>query len=479
MPATALRYKGKTMINLEGTSWQQRYGTAEIYTLRFEIADNIATAASAKLLNLFNQNDAHLGDIKLIDLTDVGQIRDFTLHIASKQQIDNIIEQAKSLDGVTLLKSTDEIMEIHSRGTIDVKSRVAIKSLTDLRMVYTPGVAATCEAIVKNPSVARSHTGICDRVAIVTNGTAVLGLGDIGPVPSLPVMEGKAAIFAEFVNISAFPILVDSKDVDEIVETVVKIAGGFGAIQLEDIAAPECFEIEEKLIDRLDIPVFHDDQHGTATVVLAALINGLKQTDKQAKDCKVIMLGAGAAGVAISKILLDFGVDDIVVYDSKGPIWNGRTESMNPYKHQLAKITNKKNSQLSFEDGFKDMDIFIGVARPDMVTEQMISAMNKNSIVFPLSNPKGEISKEQAYKAGAAIAADGRDINNALAYPAIFRGALDSCAKDITMPMKLAAARMIASLAKAGELLPDILDENVHINTAKAVAKAWTDRNVD
>ncbi|MCK4751969.1 MAG: NADP-dependent malic enzyme [Planctomycetes bacterium] len=348
-----------------------------------------------------------------------------------------------------------------------------IKSLTDLRLVYTPGVASVCKEIENDAAAAWEWTGICDRVAIVTNGTAVLGLGDIGTLASLPVMEGKASIFAEFANISAFPMLIDTKDVDKFVETVVLTAKCFGAIQLEDVAAPACFEIEEKLIEKLDIPVFHDDQHGTATVVLAALINALKQTGKKKEDCSVIMLGGGSAGIAISKMLLEFGIGDIVVYDSVGAIYRGREEKMNPYKKQIAEITNKKNEKGNVTEGFAGKEIFIGVSQPNIVSKDMVASMAKDPIVLPLSNPIGEISKEEAIEAGAAITADGRDINNALAYPGIFRGALDAKATEINLEMKIAAAERIAELAAEGMLLPDMLDREVHRKVAEAVAQTW------
>jgi malate dehydrogenase (oxaloacetate-decarboxylating) len=265
---------------------------------------------------------------------------------------------------------------------------------------------------------------------------------------------------------------VDSKEPDVFVETVVTIAKGFGAIQLEDVSAPTCFEIEERLKKELNIPVFHDDQHGTATVMLAALINAFKYTNKKAENCSIVMLGAGAAGLAIAKMLLSYGIKDIVIFDSKGALCRGRKD-MNPYKKKLAEITNKDKFDGTLKDGFVGKDIFIGVSRPDTVSKDMVASMAKDPIVFPLSNPEGEISKEEAYEAGAAIAADGRDINNALAYPGIFRGALDARANDITLEMKVASSKMLASLASKGDLLPDILDKQVHLQNAKAVAEAW------
>ena len=458
------------MIDMKGTSWQQRYAANEIFTLRCRILDK--PGMLAKVTDAIGKFDGQLGDIKLVDVEKDYKVRDITVFLKDKAQLEKITATISALADISIVKTTNEILEIHRRGAIEVVSRVAIKTLTDLRMVYTPGVAQSCVEIVNNPASAWELTGLCDRVAVITDGTAVLGLGDIGVIPSLPVMEGKAAIFAEFAKVSAFPILVDTKDTKAFIETVINIAPSFGAIQLEDIAAPACFEIEDTLRAKLNIPVFHDDQHGTATVVLAALINALKQTNRKPADCKVIMLGSGAAGIAISKILLEFGIGDIVIYDSFGAIYRGRTEKMNPYKQQMAEITNKENQKCSFEQAFDGKDIFIGVARPNMVTKQMIGAMKKDAIVFPLSNPVGEISKEDAYAAGAVIAADGRDINNALAYPGIFRGALDVHAQKITLKMQLAAADTIASLAEAGQLLPDILDAAVHKKVAQAVALA-------
>jgi len=458
-------------MELKGTSWQQRYSATEIFTLRCKILDK--PGMLAKLCDSIGLIGANIGQIQQVNVQSAYLIRDITVFLTDKGQLDSLAKSINAIDGVEVIHCRNEIFETHRRGSIKVVSTLPIQSLTDLRMVYTPGVASVCGYIKEDPNTAWEFTGICDRVAIVTNGTAVLGLGDIGPLASLPVMEGKASILAEFVNVSAFPILIDTKDVDTFVETVTRIAGGFGAIQLEDVAAPACFEIEEKLISQLNIPVFHDDQHGTATIVLAALLNALKQTKKKAKECSVIILGAGSAGIAISKMLLEFGIGDIVVYDSKGAVYRGRTEHMNPYKEQLAEITNKKNQKVPLSKGFFEKDIFIGVSRPNMVTKPMIASMNKDPIVLPLSNPIGEITKEEALEAGAAVTADGRDCNNALAYPAIFRGALDAKAEKITMEMKIAASKKLASLAPEGELLPDILDPQVHKQVASEVTKAW------
>lgn len=458
------------MCEIKGSSWQQRYSASEIFTLRCKVLDKPGKLAD--VCHFLGEANINIGQISQIGIEDDYKIRDITIFFSGRDLIPNLYKLADKIRGFEIIKITDDILEMHRRGSIEMVSRVPIKSLTDMRMLYTPGVASVCKEVEADLDKAWEYTGICDRVAIVTDGTAVLGLGDIGVLPSLPVMEGKAAIFAEFVNISGVPILIDSKDPDVFVETVVTIAKGFGAIQLEDVSAPSCFEIEDKLKKRLNIPVFHDDQHGTATVLLAALINALKYTNKKAEDCSIVMLGAGAAGLAISKTLLHYGIKDIVIFDSKGALCLGRKD-MNPYKNKLAEITNKNNFEGTLKDGFIGKDIFIGVSRPNMVSKEMIASMAKDPIVFPLSNPVGEISKEDAYEAGAAIAADGRDINNALAYPGIFRGALDIRATDITLEMKVASSKMLASLAREGELLPDVLDKQVHMQNARAVADAW------
>lgn len=461
----------KQISEMKKTSWQERYHASEIYTLRCKVQDS--PGMLGKLITSIGQTQTHLGDITTIGIESHSKIRDVQVYCSNKAHLKKLLDSVNKIEGIQILNVRDDVLEIHRRGAIEVKSRVPIHSLTELRMLYTPGVASVCNKIVEDSQMAWDLTGICDRVAIVTNGTAVLGLGNIGVLPSLPVMEGKAAIFAEFANISAVPILVDSKDPDKVVELVSLIAKSFGAIQLEDISAPTCFEIEQKLQDKLDIPVLHDDQHGTATVTLAALINALKRTEKDVKKCSAIILGAGAAGYAITKILLEFGISDIVVYDSFGPIYKGRKEKMNIYKQHLAEITNKTNVKGNLLEGFKNKDIFIGVAQPNAVSKAMISMMAENPLVFPLSNPVGEISIDDAFAAGAAIAADGRTINNALAYPGLFRGALNVKAKDITIEMQLAAAKKLADIAPEGMLLPDILDKETHNSVIKAVEQAY------
>ncbi|HUT45082.1 MAG TPA: malic enzyme-like NAD(P)-binding protein [Sedimentisphaerales bacterium] len=455
------------MLDAKNTSWQERYHASEIFTLRCNILDK--PGMLGKLITTIGHAGAHVGNINVVGLDSQHKLRDITIYCRDQEHLNDILDMANKCEGIKVINIKDDVLEMHRRGTIEVINKVPITNLSDLRMLYTPGVASVCERIKNKPDTAWEMTGLCDRVAIVTNGTAVLGLGNIGTLPSLPVMEGKSAIFAEFVHISAFPILVDSKDIETVVETVTNIASGFGAIQLEDISAPACFEIEKKLKEKLDIPVLHDDQHGTATVTLAALINAMKRTKKEPKDCSVIILGAGAAGYAIAMILKKFGIGDIVVYDSAGPLYRGRTERMNPYKLQLTEITNKDNQKCDLKRGFKDKDVFIGVAQPNIVTSEMIASMARGPIVFPLSNPVGEIGIEEALAAGAAVVGDGRSINNALVYPGLFRGALDGRAKRITSKMLLAAAQELARLAPKESLLPNMLDRRVHKKLAETI----------
>jgi len=450
----------------------QGYTAGALFTLRCRLCDN--DGVSQRLCDCIGRAGGRVGGVVFVKRLEDYIVQDFTVSVSDKNELERLLDSIKQFKEMKeVISVRDEILEIHRRGSIEMVSRVPLKSISDLRMVYTPGVAQVCRRVEDERDSAWEWTGICDRVAIVTNGTAVLGLGDIGPLPSLPVMEGKAAIFAEFAGISGVPILVDSQDVRTFIETVVRISDGFGAIQLEDVSAPSCFEIEQGLTERLDKPVFHDDQHGTATVVLAAIIRALEITGKKASDCSVVIAGAGAAGYAVSFALHKYGLGDIVVYDSAGAIYRGRDEKMNAFKTQLSEITNRDNISGPLSGGFEGKDIFIGVSRPNLVGKEAISSMANGAIVLPLSNPVGEISKEEALEAGARIAADGRDINNALAYPGIFRGALDARAKRITFEMKLAAAKKLAELACGDELLPDMVDKAVHRQVADAVAKSW------
>ena len=372
-------------------------------------------------------------------------------------------------------------------GKIEVISRAKIETPEDLAVAYTPGVAEPCLKIAKDVDLSYKYTRRGNLVAVVTDGTAVLGLGDIGPEAGMPVMEGKCALFKEFGDVDAFPLCIRSKDVDEIVNTVALLAGSFGGINLEDISAPRCFEIERKLKERCDIPVFHDDQHGTAVVTAAALLNALKFTGRKIEDIKVVMSGAGAAGSAIIKLLIELGLKNVIMCDRKGAIYEGR-ESLNEEKAKMAAITNKEKQAGSLADVLKGADVFIGVSAPGTVTEEMVKTMAKNPILFPMANPVPEIMPDLAMKAGAAVVGTGRSdfpnqINNVLAFPGIFRGALDVRAKDINDPMNAAAAHAIANLIDESELradyiIPDPFDPRVKEAVSAAVAKVARETGV-
>lgn len=367
------------------------------------------------------------------------------------------------------------------KGKIEVISRAVVNNKEDLAVCYTPGVAAPCLEISKDTGLSYKYTRRANLVAVVTDGSAVLGLGDIGPEAGMPVMEGKCALFKVFADVDAFPLCIRSNDVDDIVNTVKLLAGSFGGVNLEDISAPRCFEIEAKLKERCDIPVFHDDQHGTAIVTAAAMLNALKVTKRKLEDIKVVTLGAGAAGTAIVKLLINMGLKDVVMCDRKGAIYKGR-EGLNDEKKKIAEISNKENKTGSLSDVLKGADVFIGVSAPNMLTQDMIRSMAKDPILFTMANPTPEIMPDEAKAAGAAVIGTGRSdfpnqINNVLAFPGIFRGALDVRASDINDEMKLAAAYAIAELVdeknlSAEYIIPDAFDKRVAESVAEAVAKA-------
>ena len=366
------------------------------------------------------------------------------------------------------------------RGKIEVAQRVEVKDKTDLSLAYTPGVATPCLEIQKDESKSYELTRRWNTVAVITDGTAVLGLGDIGPVAGMPVMEGKALLFKAFGDVDAIPLCIKSKDVDELVRTIYLISGSFGGINLEDISAPRCFEVEQKLKEICDIPVFHDDQHGTAIVLGAALINALKVVKKDIGKVRVVINGAGSAGVAISKFLLKLGVKDMLVCDRAGILYDGM-QNMTFAQAELAKQTNAQNLKGSLADAMKGADVFIGVSAPNIVSEEMVASMNSDAIVFPMANPVPEIAPDLALKAGARVVGTGRSdfnnqINNVLAFPGIFRGALDARASCINEEMKIASAYAIASLISDEELnaeyiIPKAFDPRV----GKAVASAVYD----
>ncbi len=383
-----------------------------------------------------------------------------------------------------------DALELHlkNRGKLEVKSKVELKSAYDLSLAYSPGVAEPCKVIHADEDRIYDLTSKWNMVGVVSDGTAVLGLGDIGPKAALPVMEGKSILFKGFAGVDAFPICLDTKDVDEIVETVRRISPSFGGINLEDISAPRCFEIESRLKEILDIPVFHDDQHGTAVVSYAGLINSLKVVGKDLKDCKVVLNGAGAAGVAIAKLLIGVGVGDLIICDRRGSIYEGRKEGMSQVKEELSKLTNQEKLKGTLEQAVAGADIFIGVSVAGVLNAEMVKSMANSPIIFALANPDPEIDPVEAKRAGAAIIATGRSdypnqVNNVLGFPGIFRGALDVRARDINEEMNIAAAHAIASIISADELdpeyvIPNPFDNRVVEYVSSTVAKAARESGV-
>ncbi|MGI6192133.1 MAG: NAD(P)-dependent malic enzyme [Christensenellales bacterium] len=374
-------------------------------------------------------------------------------------------------------------LELHEqwRGKISVEYTCPVETKEDLTMAYTPGVAEPCKLISKDVDLSYKYTRRWNLVAVVTDGTAVLGLGDIGPEAGMPVMEGKCVLFKAFGDVDAFPLCIRSKDVDEIVNTVALLAGSFGGINLEDISAPRCFEIERKLKERCDIPIFHDDQHGTAIVVAAGVFNALKVVGKKLEDVRVVINGAGAAGMSIANLMFALGVRHLYMCDKEGALYEGR-EGMNESKQEISKRTNREKITGSLADLMAGADIFIGVSAPNVVTKEMVQSMNKDAIVFALANPVPEIHPDLAKEAGARVVGTGRSdfpnqVNNVLAFPGVFRGALDVRASDINEEMKVAAAKAIAELISPEELneeyvIPAALDPRVRDAVAKAVAEA-------
>ena len=374
------------------------------------------------------------------------------------------------------------------KGKIEVTVRAAVDSSEALSLAYTPGVATPCLEIQKDPEKSYELTRRWNMVAVVTDGTAVLGLGDIGPEASMPVMEGKCALFKAFGDVDAVPICIDSKDVDEIVETVRLISKSFGGVNLEDISAPRCFEIEKRLKACTDIPIFHDDQHGTAVITLAGLTNALKLVGKKLDEVRIVLNGAGAAATAITRLLITAGASDVTLCDRSGAIWNGRAEHMNPAKQEIAEITNPLRRKGTLREVLKGADVFIGVSAPGVLTTEMVKTMNRDAVVFACANPTPEIFPDDAKAGGAAVVSTGRSdypnqVNNVLCFPGIFRGALDVRASDINDAMKLAAAKALADLVSDEELcadyiLPKAFDPRVRDAVAAATAQAARESGV-
>jgi malate dehydrogenase (oxaloacetate-decarboxylating) len=437
--------------------------------------------AFARLAATIGEAGGLLGAIDLVRVERATKLRDVTVLADDEHHLHEIVEAVRAVDGVEVVNVSDRVFLAHLGGKIEITPRIPLKTRDDLSMAYTPGVARVSKAIADAPESVWNLTIKRNTVAVVSDGTAVLGLGDIGPGGALPVMEGKALLFKEFAGVDAFPICLDTKDPDEIVRVVEAIAPVFGGINLEDIAAPRCFEIERRLRERLDIPVFHDDQHGTAIVVLAALVNALRVVDKRIEDVKVVTTGCGAAGMAVTRLLQEAGVRWIVGCDEGGALYRGRP-GLNAPKQEYAHMTNPENLRGAADELLAGADVFIGVSVPGAVTVEGIQRMAPRAIVFAMANPTPEVDPE-AIEPYAEVIATGRSdypnqINNVLAFPGVFRGALDVRAHEITTAMEVAAAHAIAAAIPADELsadyiVPSVFNRDVARSVAAAVASAY------
>ncbi len=442
-------------------------------TLRLRIPNQAGTLA--QVTQAIAEVGGSLGNIELIERDLKFLLRDITVDASSDKHADKIVDAVKALDHIEVLDVADRTFAIHRGGKITVESRIPLTVQSDLAMAYTPGVGRVCKAIAESPERVFDLTVKSNMVAIVTDGSAVLGLGNLGAEASMPVMEGKAMLFKEFAGINAFPICLDTQDVDEIVKTVKYLAPVFGGVNLEDIAAPRCFEIEKRLKEETDIPIFHDDQHGTAIVSLAALFNAIKLVKKSLKDVRIVINGAGAAGIAIAKLLRQAGVGAIWMCDSRGIISTKR-DNLTPEKAEFA-----VDAEGNLADAMKGADVFLGVSVPGVVTPEMVTSMAKDPIVFAMANPIPEIQPELIFDKAAVVATGRSDypnqINNVLAFPGVFRGALDCRASSITTNMCLQAAQAIASLVSNAQLdkehiIPSVFDERVSTAVAAAVGQA-------
>jgi malate dehydrogenase (oxaloacetate-decarboxylating) len=429
-------------------------------TLRVMILDK--PGYLGKLTSAIGMQGSSIGDIRLVRMGLTHNTREMTIYVDSEEQMEGILDNLAKVEGIIVEDVIDLVHQLHEGGKIAMKGKLPLNSISDIRKIYTPGVAAICRDIFKRPELAYRYTAIPNQVAIVTNGTAILGLGDIGAVAGMPVMEGKAALFDRLVGVSGIPILIQSKDPAVIIETVKNIAPTFGAIKLEDIAAPECFEIEDVLDKALDIPVMHDDQHGTAVVVLAALLNATKFSGLMLSKSAIGVIGLGAAGMGISKLLLSYGVKKVI-----------GTDLNQAAGERLVAAGGEAGTLLEVMAGANIVIATTGC--PNLIKPAMVK---KGQVILALSNPNPEITPEDAREAGAAFAADGKSVNNALGFPGIFRGALNARARTINNKMKIAAAKAIAACAEEGELVPSILNDEVHQKVAEAVERAALESGV-
>ena len=431
-----------------------------VKTLRVMITDQ--PGYLGRLTTAIGAEGGNIGDIRLISSGLTHNIREVTIYVDNDRHLEVILASIATVEGVIVEEVIDRVQKVHEGGKIAMKSRVEIKTIGDVRKIYTPGVASICRQIQHNPRLADTYTAIGNTVAIVTNGTAILGLGDIGPVAGMPVMEGKAVLFDHLVGISGVPILIKSKNIEHIVETIWHIAPTFGAIKLEDFAAPDCFEIERRLMEMLEIPVMHDDQHGTAVVVLASLLNATRFTGDRLQNAAIGIIGLGAAGTGIAKLLMAYGVKKIIGTDLNP----GALEMLQTFGGEATDLAGvMERSQI----------VIATTGCPGLIKPEMVK---NGQVILALSNPDAEIKPKEAMAAGASFAADGKSINNALAFPGIFRGALDAHATRINNLMLIAAAKTIASHAEEGELVPGILNDAVHKAVAAAVAKAAKDSGI-
>ena len=458
------------MIHIPGPSYS--------ITIRLEIESRIGMFA--QIATAISQAGGDLGSIDIVRVEKGKIVRDITVNARDEEHEKEIVRSVKDIQGVKIIRVMDRTFFAHQGGKIEIHNKMPLRNRDDLSKVYTPGVARICLDIHENKRHAYRYTIKGNSVAVVTDGTAVLGLGDIGPEASMPVMEGKVMIFKEFAGIDAFPIALRTKDTKEIISTIKNISPAFGGISLEDISAPRCFEIERKLRQGLDIPVIHDDQHGTAVVVLAALINVARLLKRKIEKFKVVIVGAGAAGTATAFMLSAYGIRDVVVCDRAGAIYKGRRQNMNPYKRALAKKTNPGNLKGSISDVMKGADVFIGLSAPGIITGDDIKTMSAEPVVFALANPEPEIAPEEALPIVRVLATGRSDypnqINNMLSFPGIFRGLLDVRARGVNEEVKFAAARAIAHTVKDDELtedyiIPSIFDKKVVASVSHAVAE--------